>query len=558
MIAFGRKDRFLKAFGSRQRIELRVNESFHRRLIELWNEFAVERLGDGVCLGRSPKFVPGVVSIIQLGDGLLLRLMALMMLMAGALLLSLASILWSFSQSGGEACSPFRFKLEAMMMRAKRLDEVLMAIPLLVFFAGCFVVAAVAIYLTFATSPFSRGVILATGAFFLFWTAWMIAGTSRFLYTQAREQAEAAARARSEASEAQLAALQAQMNPHFLFNALNTVASLVKTDPEAAEVTVENLSVVLRRTLERSSRPITTVDDEVDYLAAYLSVAKKRFERRLQVDWSIDPATRDLLLPTMTLQPLVENALKHGIGAQLEGGALHIGAHVDNGEAGRKLVLEVADDGPGFPPRYEEGTGLQNLRARLDTLFGDDASLRVKNGGPGSRVIIEIPAVEDADEVLAAAFSRTPDLGATEPLTDENLSRFAEEFRNSVRKLASDYKSRLQLGGIADLGDMSGLDDLGDMSDQDDLGDMGDSEDLGDTGDFGDLGDPGDLGKRMGAVGERLESHMRAKSAKLERRMAHAMARVEARVAKWERRAAQWAENKETTRPEDSDPEEDR
>ena len=477
---------------------------------------APRRLKTALLVNVAVIAIVGVVEIMDItgsaGTSLALRLMALSMLMVGALLLSLASILWSFSQMGGQVCSPFAFKLEALMMRARRLDEVLMAIPLLVFFAGCFIVAAMVIYLTFATTAFARGLILTMGAFFLAWTAWMIAGTSRFLYTQAREQAEAAARARSEATEAQLAALQAQMNPHFLFNALNTVASLVKTDPEAAEVTVENLSVVLRRTLERSGRPIATVDDEVDYLAAYLSVAKSRFEQRLQVHWSIDPETRELLLPTMTLQPLVENSLRHGIGAQLEGGALHIGAHVDDGDATSKLVLEVADDGPGFPPRFEEGTGLQNLRARLETLFGDDASLRIDNGGPGSRVTIEMPAVEDADKVLADAFSRATTEEATTagPLTDEDLRRMREDWHLGLHRMAQNLGT-----------------DLGRLS-----------EDLQESirGFV--------LDAELDAGGLAKEARRRATA-----RMDWRRTRWERRAAKWGRRAARWAQRHGVTTP---------
>jgi two-component system LytT family sensor kinase len=271
--------------------------------------------------------------------------------------------------------------------------------------------------------PLSRAMVAGMAIWFFFWTTSMIAVTTRFLYGHAREQAEAAERARGEATESQLAALQAQMNPHFLFNTLNTVASLVRTDAAAAEATVENLAVVLRRTLDRSRRVVSTVDDEIDHLAAYISVAKQRFEDRLQVQWSVDPSARDVLLPTMTLQPLVENALKHGIGARLEGGALHIGVQLEegprsaaeastptgdghdgfaSGAGGQRLILEVADDGPGFPRKHREGTGLSNLRARLVTLYGEAAELVIDRGAPGSRVVVSVPALRSTDD--AAGF----------------------------------------------------------------------------------------------------------------------------------------------------------
>ena len=101
----------------------------------------------------------------------------------------------------------------------------------------------------------------------------------------------------------------------------------------------------------------------------------------------------------MTLQPLVENSLKHGIGARLEGGALHVGVHVEeSADEGQRpqLVIEVADDGPGFPRRYKEGTGLSNLRTRLTTLFGDEGTMMIDRTAPGSRVVITLPAATDA------------------------------------------------------------------------------------------------------------------------------------------------------------------
>jgi len=343
------------------------------------------------------------------------RVVALSLTMGGALLLSVASVLWTMSQRGAQ-CGFIEFKREAFKMRARKLDEVLIAFPVLAFVAGCMVAAGLSVFASVVTGPFARGALAGMGVWFFAWTTAMIAATTRFLYTHAREQAEAAERARGEATEAQLAALQAQMNPHFLFNTLNTVASLVRTDAAAAEATVENLAVVLRRTLDRSGRIFSTVDDEIDHLAAYISVAKQRFEDRLQVHWSVDPEARALLLPTMTLQPLVENALKHGIGARLEGGALHIGVHLENApeggddaeergasSGGRQLVVEVADDGPGFPRRHREGTGLSNLRTRLETLYGGEARLTIHREGPGSRVVVAVPEVHAAAEILGDA-----------------------------------------------------------------------------------------------------------------------------------------------------------
>jgi len=366
------------------------------------------------------------------------------LVLGGALLLSVATVLWTLSQEGG-SCNFFVLKREALMLRGlriKKLDEVLIVFPVLAFLAGCMIAAGLAIGITTLTRLGPRLALAFLGVWFLGWTISMITSTSRFLYSHAREQADAAARARGQATEAQLAALQAQMNPHFLFNTLNTVASLVRTDSAAAEATVENLAVVLRRTLDRSRDVLSTVDDEIDHLAAYLSVAKQRFEDRLQVHWAVDPRARDLLLPTMTLQPLVENALKHGLGARLEGGALHIGIQLEEvppideqrasgkrssssgGAAatepvatgkGWRLVLEVADDGPGFPRRHLEGTGLSNLRTRLATLYGDAAELAIDRDAPGARVIIKLPVVRSAREVLGEIVDAATVPAAVEP-----------------------------------------------------------------------------------------------------------------------------------------------
>jgi len=139
---------------------------------------------------------------------------------------------------------------------------------------------------------------------------YMVFTSSRFLFSYAKQQASRVEKAQAEVAEARLAALQAQMNPHFLFNTLNTVAALVRTDAVRAEATVENLASVLRRTLDRSRHPLTTVGEEVDYVRDYLEIERERFGERLRVEWSIPDDLRSGEIPTMTLQPLVENSVK--------------------------------------------------------------------------------------------------------------------------------------------------------------------------------------------------------------------------------------------------------
>ena len=322
---------------------------------------------------------------------------------AGLLLWSLAAVLHAASDSTPQRttankandlfkriwlnCLQFTSKLYSEEERA-RLHDVVLVLPIIAVTAGCLLAVAAGILLP--SIPESPRLILPILLYAVFVTMAVrtVSDTMRFLHRYAHEQAEAAARAQGQAAEAQLSALHAQLNPHFLFNTLNTVASLVRTNPQAAEATVDNLAQVLRRTLDRSRRTLSTLDDEVDYLKAYLSVEQERFGERLSVEWLIDPRTLSLKIPPMTLQPLVENSLKHGIGARLRGGKLSIRSSLVRDV----LVLEVADDGAGFLPHHREGTGLGNLRERLATLYGDESALRIGENGEGATVTVHIPA----------------------------------------------------------------------------------------------------------------------------------------------------------------------
>jgi LytS/YehU family sensor histidine kinase len=139
-------------------------------------------------------------------------------------------------------------------------------------------------------------------------------------------------------------------------------------------------------TLERSTVPIRTVGDEIAYVRAYLDVERQRWGDRLSVAWHVAPGLDALPLPPFVLQPLVENALRHGLGAREAGGHLVIRV----GRTDTHLVLGVEDDGEGFPPRYEERTGLGNLRGRLAALYGGSASM-VIDGAGGARVTLSLP-----------------------------------------------------------------------------------------------------------------------------------------------------------------------
>jgi LytS/YehU family sensor histidine kinase len=207
------------------------------------------------------------------------------------------------------------------------------------------------------------------------------------LFRHATNHATAAAQARSAAAAAELAALQARLNPHFLFNALNTVAALVRSSPPAAERVVENLSDVLRSTIERSAATSGTVQEEIDYVGSYLAFEQERWQHRLKVVWNVAAAARSRPLPPLLLQPLVENALRHGLGARLEGGRIQITVLALE----HTTVLKVEDDGVGFPQKWRERTGLGNLRQRLQALYGDRASVATDCRTDGATVTVTLP-----------------------------------------------------------------------------------------------------------------------------------------------------------------------
>jgi signal transduction histidine kinase len=212
--------------------------------------------------------------------------------------------------------------------------------------------------------------------------------SARTLFHVGTVHATRAAEYRSAATAARLDALQARMNPHVLFNALNTVASLVRSNPPAAERVVQTLADVLTQTLERSSDVDSTVAEEIAYVRSCLTLENERWGEHLRVSWSVADEVLAWPMPPFIIQPLVENALRHGLGARIDGGQIRIVV----GRAGETLVVSVEDDGAGFPPRWRERNGLGNLRQRLTALYGSDASLTVDTTcARGSRVSVRLP-----------------------------------------------------------------------------------------------------------------------------------------------------------------------
>ena len=205
------------------------------------------------------------------------------------------------------------------------------------------------------------------------------------------------ARLREQAALAELAALQARINPHFFFNTLNTISSLVEEDPRRAGDIVETLAELFRYTFRAAeSRPVR-LEEELEFVRRYLTIEQARFGDRLRVVREVAPAVLRLQVPGLLLQPLVENAVGHGVAPLRRGGTVRIAARLD----GEDLVVEVADDGRGLPAGTDPvrpGHGLDNVRQRLQTLYGERGRLTLAAGpgGSGTLAVIRIPVPEAA------------------------------------------------------------------------------------------------------------------------------------------------------------------
>ena len=195
------------------------------------------------------------------------------------------------------------------------------------------------------------------------------------------------------AATAQLAALRAQINPHFLFNSLNSIAQLIRVDPDKAEACVERLADMFRYILRRAEKEFVPLADELEMAKAYLEIERARFGDRLRVEARIDQRSLHQLIPNLILQPLVENAVKHGLSRKLGTGTVRIDATVSDG----CLNLAVGDDGlgmatPALEGVYERGLGLRNLRDRLERLYGPAHLPEIRSvPGGGTEVRLRLP-----------------------------------------------------------------------------------------------------------------------------------------------------------------------
>jgi signal transduction histidine kinase len=218
-------------------------------------------------------------------------------------------------------------------------------------------------------------------------------GYAMYLSRRLREREVVASRLQAQLREAHLGALRMQLQPHFLFNTLNTIAMLVREGETQTSVRMlARLSDLLRRLLEENSDQEVPVREELDFLGRYLEIEQLRFRDRLRVELNVEEGTRDAFIPNLVLQPIVENAIKHGISRRAAASALHLNVARENGS----LILSVCDDGPGLADTFSigdiTGIGLRNTAARLQYLYGDSASLDVRNAPEhGTIVTLRIP-----------------------------------------------------------------------------------------------------------------------------------------------------------------------
>jgi sensor histidine kinase YesM len=242
----------------------------------------------------------------------------------------------------------------------------------------------------------------------------LVFGVSSFLYENVRLRLDAARlelqsrelreeRALKLAAEARLASLESRVQPHFLFNTLNSISALIREDPARAERTVERLAALLRFTLDAHRRRTVSLAEEVKIVTDYLEIERARYGERLRYSFHVPAELEGVAVPPLALQTLVENGVKHAVATRREGGDLRVSCRYD----GERVVLDVSDDGSGFAADSEReasggqgsGHGLETLEGRLAALFGDDARLSVAREGGRTVVSIALPGTPSGASV---------------------------------------------------------------------------------------------------------------------------------------------------------------
>jgi len=208
-------------------------------------------------------------------------------------------------------------------------------------------------------------------------------------------------------TEARLAALTNQINPHFLFNTLNSIATLIRINPDNARNMIYRLSKILRRLL-RKTENYSPLREEIAFIDDYLAIEMVRFGEKLKFEKNIEPATLSRLVPSMILQPIIENSIRHGLSNKVEGGTVRLRTWLE----GTRLNISIEDDGIGIDEEklealFESGIGVSNVNERLRVLFGAGYRIAVDSKrGEGTRTRIEIPELEDEGIATPAAVFR--------------------------------------------------------------------------------------------------------------------------------------------------------
>ncbi len=237
---------------------------------------------------------------------------------------------------------------------------------------------------------------------FIVYIAILAGGIARDYFLRYHARREQTIRLQAQLADARLAALRTQLNPHFLFNTLHAVSALVERDPRGVRRMIARLSELLRTTLDGADEQEVPLQQELVFMQRYLDIMQIRFQGRLRVHSHVEPDVLNALVPNLILQPLVENAIKHGVSKIDDAGRIEIHARRD----GERLHLSVRDNGPRFEPserHSEDGLGLRNTRARLAELYGSAQGLTIRAAGDEGVVAeVTIPYHTRADLRAAA------------------------------------------------------------------------------------------------------------------------------------------------------------
>jgi len=255
-------------------------------------------------------------------------------------------------------------------------------------------------------------------------TSIMVIGTELKIFSGVRIQIKLEEQERL-LLQARMEALQNQINPHFLFNTLNSVSSLVRFDPDTARELIVKLATIFRRLLN-SSDSFVPLREEVEFIDNYLDIEVIRFGRdKLRVVKELDPESLDVMVPAMLLQPLVENSIKHGLASKVDGGSIYLRGRL----SAKELIVEVEDDGVGMGAAQlvEEpnglggtGIGMANVAERLKVLYGDTAKMTIdSHGGKGTLVRLRLPLLQEGSGIPAALTRSAPVSAGKTPHTAE-------------------------------------------------------------------------------------------------------------------------------------------